>query len=87
MHRKNSQDPIFKKRRYAHIEDVIVAQAYRGEGIGRILMDTARKWAESQNATAVDLWVWEDNNDAIGFYKHLGYETVRQVMQLQLGTE
>jgi len=84
MVRNNPQDPIFKKRRYAHIEDLIVAQVYRGSGVGGSLMDAAKKWVTDQKATAIELWVWENNSDAIAFYEHLGYKTVRRAMQQEL---
>ncbi len=82
--RNNPEDPIFKTRRYTHIEDVIVARTHRGRGIGRRLMVAAQEWAVTQSATAIDLWVWEENDAAIGFYNHLGYKTVRRVMQHKL---
>ena len=84
MVRNSPNDPIFVRRRYAHIEDIVVSDTYRGQGIGRYLMDAAQKWAKDRGASAVDLWVWAGNNNAIEFYKHLGYSTVRHAMQIKL---
>jgi ribosomal protein S18 acetylase RimI-like enzyme len=84
MIRNNPDDPIFRKRRYAHIEDIIVAQTHRGKGVGRFLMEAAQEWAKIRGACAVDLWVWKGNENAIEFYEHLGYQTIRQAMQLKL---
>ena len=77
-------DPIFKKRTYAHIEDIVVAETYRGKGIGRSLMVTAQKWAKDQEAPTLGLWVWSGNNRAISFYEDLGFTITRQAMQLEL---
>ena len=84
MVRNSPNDPIFKKRRYAHIEDIVVSRTYRGKCIGRFLMDAAKKWAKNRGASAVELWVWSGNNDSIRFYEHLGYITIRHAMQITL---
>ena len=84
MIRDNPDDPIFRKRRYAHIEEVIVSKTHRGKGVGRFLMEAAQEWAKALGASAVDLWVWEGNENAIRFYEHLGYQTIRQAMELKL---
>ena len=82
--RQNPDDPIFVERRYVHIEELYVAEPYRGRGVGRSLMETAKAWATKQGATSMDLWVWSENKSAITFYQNLGYRQVRQVWQIEL---
>jgi GNAT superfamily N-acetyltransferase len=84
MLRHNQNDPIFKTRHYTHIEELIVAKSHRGLGVGRRLLESAQAWAKARGATAIDLWVWTENQDAIDFYNHLGYKVVRHAMQLKL---
>jgi ribosomal protein S18 acetylase RimI-like enzyme len=84
MLHNSPNDPIFKKRKYAHIEDIVVAGNYRKQGIGRILMESARKWAKANGTSALELWVWRGNENAIGFYQKLGYRIVRHSLQLKL---
>ena len=77
-------DPIFKPRRYAYIEEVAVLEEYRGQGIGRQLMTKCHEWITAQGVKEVELFVWEDNPNAIRFYGQLGYQTVRRGMKLDL---
>jgi GNAT superfamily N-acetyltransferase len=79
-------DPIFRKRRYTHIEDIVVAQEYQHRGVGRELMQAAHMWAKAQGALAVELWVWQTNERAIQFYKHLGYTTKRLSMEISVSS-
>jgi ribosomal protein S18 acetylase RimI-like enzyme len=84
MVRNSPRDPIFKPRRTAHIEELIVSEQYRGAGVGRRLIQAAQAWAMHKDVDAIDLWVWKENKNAIGFYQHLGYESIRYVMELKL---
>ena len=51
---------------------------------GRGLMDKAHEQAQEKSATSVQLNVYEFNQDAIDFYRSLGYETVSRRMQKPL---
>lgn len=46
----------------------------RDKGLGRALMEAAEKWLRKRNAPKIQLMVRDDNEQAIGFYKALGYE-------------
>jgi len=65
--------PIIIPRRHAVVENLAVVKRFRRFGIGTALMERAQRWAKSQNATQVDLHVWEFNTGAIAFYQKLGY--------------
>jgi GNAT superfamily N-acetyltransferase len=54
------------------IEDVVVAQAFRGHGLGRALLEGVLDWAAALGATRAQLLADRDNADAIAFYRHLG---------------
>lgn len=51
-----------------------VSPDHRDKGLGRTLMDAAEKWLRDRNAPKIQLMVRDDNEQAIGFYKALGYE-------------
>jgi diamine N-acetyltransferase len=76
--------PPMAPKRFAVVEAVVVAAAYRGGGIGRRLMAAAQGWAGERGAAEVWLDVWEFNEGAIGFYEALGYETVSRRMRKRL---
>jgi ribosomal protein S18 acetylase RimI-like enzyme len=55
-----------------YIDDLCVDSAHRGEGIGRILYEKALEIARERGCHNVTLHVWEGNDEARGFYEHLG---------------
>ncbi len=77
--------PIFVSRRCAEVHLLVVAEAARGRGLGRTLMEHAQTWADEQGAADVRVVVWEFNERAIRFYERLGYATVRRMMWRDLG--
>jgi GNAT superfamily N-acetyltransferase len=54
------------------IEDVVVAEAFRGRGIGRALLEGVLDWALEHGATRAQLLADIDNDKAIAFYRRLG---------------
>jgi ribosomal protein S18 acetylase RimI-like enzyme len=78
--------PIFVPRRYALIDNLAVKRAHRRGGVGRALMKRAEAWARAKGATSVELNVYAFNRPAQGFYRKLGYETLRHYLRKSLGT-
>jgi len=61
----------------AWIEDMVVAEGWRAQGVGRKLLDSALAWAKSRGATRAQLLVDLDNAPALGYYDHLGWQATR----------
>jgi GNAT superfamily N-acetyltransferase len=61
----------------AWIEDVVIDPAFRGQGVGRALLDKARDWAKAKGATRIQLLADADNQPALDFYRHLGWQPTR----------
>lgn len=61
----------------AWVEDMVVREDYRGKGIGRALLGSLMAWAVSKGATRAQLLVDLDNEPALGYYQHLGWQTTR----------
>lgn len=59
------------------VEDMVVRDGWRGQGIGRALLDGLLSWAKSKGATRAQLLVDLDNEPALGYYQHLGWQTTR----------
>ncbi len=85
--REPAEIPLFVRRRYAVVNNLVVQAAFRRAGIGRALMDHAQGWAVAQGAECIELGVWEFNQGAIAFYRALGYETAMRRMSKRLPAE
>jgi len=51
-----------------------VAQSERKTGLGHRLMDEAETWLKARGCPKIQFMVREDNHQALGFYRALGYE-------------
>jgi ribosomal protein S18 acetylase RimI-like enzyme len=85
--RETRDIPILVPRRYAHVDTLIVLQAYRRAGIGKALMGRAHRWAIDKGTDEVELNVWEFNVGALAFYEALGYTTTRRTLSRHLPEE
>jgi len=61
----------------AWIEDMVVDSSYRGIGVGKRLLEQTLTWAKSKGATRAQLLVDIANTDALGYYKHLKWESTQ----------
>ncbi|MGE5466473.1 MAG: N-acetyltransferase family protein [Ignavibacteria bacterium] len=60
--------------RVALLEDVVLRQDRRGQGLGRKLVEHVCAWAKSDGLTRVTLLADRDNAPALAFYERLGFE-------------
>jgi ribosomal protein S18 acetylase RimI-like enzyme len=72
--------PILVPRRFAFVDNLFVREDLRRAGIGRALMTQVEQWALAQEASEMELTVYEFNIDAIEFYRGLGYATTSRRM-------
>ncbi|HSH73361.1 MAG TPA: GNAT family N-acetyltransferase [Methylophilaceae bacterium] len=61
----------------AWVEDMVVSKEIRGGGVGRALLDAAQHWAKAKGATRMQLLVDIENQPAVGYYQHLGWEATQ----------
>jgi GNAT superfamily N-acetyltransferase len=57
------------------IEDVVVRDSHRGQGVGEALMKHLSTWAEKMGATRLQLLADRDNQPALAFYRKQGWLT------------
>ena len=55
------------------LEDVIVADRYRGHGLGRRLVEHVMNWAAAHGLPRITLLADQDNSSALAFYESLGF--------------
>jgi ribosomal protein S18 acetylase RimI-like enzyme len=76
--------PVLVPRRFAAVSDVVVTRGFRRQGVGRALMEKAQGWARERSVGQAELTVYEFNQDALGFYRRLGYRVVSRRLRKSL---
>jgi len=61
----------------AWIEDMVIREQFRGQGVGKALLEKAKVWAKAKGAKRVQLVADADNAAALNFYKHLDWQPTR----------
>lgn len=57
-----------------YVQDMYVASRMRGRGLGRTLMEAVVQRSRERDGRYVKLSVYDGNEQAIGFYRQLGFE-------------
>jgi ribosomal protein S18 acetylase RimI-like enzyme len=68
------QGMIELNKDYAYISDLVVLPAYRGQGLGRALLQQAEAYAISQGATVLKVDVLVANKGARSLYQAMGFQ-------------
>ncbi len=79
---KSPQLPLYVKRRFAKINDLVVKPEVRRLGVGKGLLMEAEKWARSKGVRTIELDAY--NKEAIPFYEDMNFEIVRLNMKKDL---
>lgn len=66
------QPDYWNVKRVGDISGLMVQPAYRGQGIGRLLMDRAREFFERQGVRYFTVYTAVENRGAIEFYERCG---------------
>ena len=74
--------PSVVSHRFACIVDFFVVKQHRKKGIGRLLLEEAKLWAQSRQLEYLELMVLENNEVGQSFYKRENFSTVSQTMRL-----
>lgn len=63
---------------------MIVKESFRGKGIGKKLLDYAKKDLKSRDINDIEINVWENNEIGLGFYKKHGFKTIQRRMKIEI---
>jgi ribosomal protein S18 acetylase RimI-like enzyme len=61
------------------VEDMVVATAWRGRGIGRKLIESICRWADLRSASRLQLLADRTNQEALEFYAKNGWQTTQLI--------
>jgi GNAT superfamily N-acetyltransferase len=68
----------------ALIEELVVDEGVRGQGVGRALIQAAIGWARAQGCSEVEVSTEADNLKAQAFYQRLGFDSVALLLEYEL---
>jgi ribosomal protein S18 acetylase RimI-like enzyme len=85
--RPNPPYPMFRPERYAVIDNILVEESCRGQGIGRALLEAAVAWAGEKGLGKLQATVWTANRDAKSFFQARGFAPLTEKLELDLGGE
>jgi len=75
--------PALEKPCEAIVQALVVEEAYRGKGVGRILMRHAETWARRRGLVSIALHTRIDRDDAHAFYVRIGYDSATTSHQMR----
>jgi GNAT superfamily N-acetyltransferase len=61
------------------VEDLVVQKAWRGRGVGRLLLKAVSDWAANHNLTRLQLLADSGNQSAIAFYRNVGWQVTQLI--------
>jgi GNAT superfamily N-acetyltransferase len=70
--------------RTLHVVDLYVGESWRGQGVGKALMEEAGRVCRSLGGTQLFWAVYAPNKPAIEFYKHLGGRFTQDLLFMRL---
>jgi ribosomal protein S18 acetylase RimI-like enzyme len=71
-------------RTYAELDQIAVDPEWRGQGIGRALIDAAIAWAREKECPSIELSVWEFNQIAQKAFTSRGFTPYLRKMRIPL---
>lgn len=63
----------------AVVEDIVVAESWRGRGIGRMLVTAIERWAADRGVSRLQLLADRTNLPALRFYEKQGWKTTQLI--------
>ena len=82
--RIDKSKPFLKHQQHAYLGFMYVLPEYRGKGINKLIIDTLKNWAASQNIHEFRLEVYFDNIPAIKAYEKIGFSKYSLEMRYNL---
>ncbi len=72
IHKQITDDRVLTDVRTLYIDDICVDEAFRGQGVGRVLYDHVVGYAKEHDFYNITLNVWSCNPGAVRFYETMG---------------
>lgn len=79
------EGPYMLERKYVHIEEIAVDQAFKRQGVATELFEFIKQDARERGFTRIELDVWEFNDSAKEFYEAVGFRLYRRFLEMDCG--
>lgn len=66
------------------VNQLVILEKYREKGLGKKLMDEAKKIAKENNCDRIELNCWLFNENALAMYEHIGYNRQRIIYEMKI---
>lgn len=66
------------------IDQFYIENEYRNKGYGKSLLNEVKKHAKNKGINRIELNCWTFNNNALEFYRHLGFKEQRIVFESEI---
>lgn len=73
-----------RSRRFALVDDLVVASEYRRRGMAAELLAATEAWARSRDVESLEVTVWSFNDPAKELYRRRGFEPFREYLRKPL---
>lgn len=67
--------------KHCHIEEFVVDEHHRRQGIGKTLFDFVKRRAAKRGFFRIELGMWEFNEGALKFYESMGFRTFKRQLE------
>lgn len=81
------RQPISDHAPVALIDELIVTDAFRSRGIGRKLIEVARKFALERGCVELEVGTAAENTNACTFYRTVGFDTEHILFEMEFEKE
>lgn len=69
-----TETDYFRDEKYGYISDLAVDEPFEGQGLGRLLLETAEEWAHTRGYRLLALYVFAGNTRARKVYEKYGFQ-------------
>ena len=70
--------PGVVRRKVMYVDEICVEEAFRNQGLGKVMMEDVRALAKALRCTDLQLGVYPQNDGAVAFYQKCGF-TIRSI--------
>ena len=66
------------------VDQLVILEKYRGQGLGKKLMEEVKRIAIEENCDRIELNCWMFNENALAMYEHIGFDKQRIMYEMKL---